>query len=191
MEAFLTAFWLIGVAELGDKSRLAGLMLASAFRAPWPVFVGMTLAYAALDGMAAAAGGALPTVVPERFVAIGAGLLFIAFGAAAIFFSEKAEASAREWLEKNRHWGPFAVSFAMIAVSEMGDRTQLATAALAGQTGRPWMVLGGCLSSLALLNAVTVWLGEALAKRVSMHLISRAAGVLFAALGVVMIWRAW
>jgi Ca2+/H+ antiporter, TMEM165/GDT1 family len=179
MRVFFSAFGIVFLAELADKSRIVGLMLAATYRAPWRVFWGMTLGYVLLDGAAVAAGRFSGPYVSSSWLAFGVGLLFVAFGAAALLLPEGLEEQAKRGLGRLESWGPFAVSFIAIAASELGDRTQVASAALAAETGRPWAVFGGVIGALALLNALTVWLGPRLAAR-----LNKASAVVFIAAGL-------
>lgn len=111
MIAFWTAFSLILVTEIADKSRVAGLLLVTTYRAPWPIFFGMTLGYALLEGLAVFLGGMIPAWVPREWISRAAGALFITIGAAAFFLGEEAAERAKSWLGKVETWGPFLVSF--------------------------------------------------------------------------------
>ena len=184
-----STFLLIFVAELADKSRMVGLILASTYRRPWPVFWGMTLAYAVLDGGAVLAGGWLHASLAPRLVYLGTGALFVGLGAAVFVWAEEAEEGARRWLDKAGKWGPFAVSFAAVAVAEMGDRTQLAVAALSAESGRALTVFAAALSALAFLNALTVALGGWLSERLDMAKVHKAGGALFIVLGLALLYK--
>ncbi len=186
---FWTAFYLILFTEIGDKSRVAGLLLSTTFRAPWAVFWGMTLGYGLLEGIAVALGGIVGEVVPRQWIQIGTGVLFILLGVVTLLWAEEAEEHATRWLGKLKKWGPFLVSFAAIGLSEIGDRTQIAVLTLSAQTEQPWSVFGGAMSAMVILNAVTVWLGDRMTKRLSMRTIHRASAVLFIMLGIVLLTR--
>ncbi|MBI5629889.1 MAG: TMEM165/GDT1 family protein [Elusimicrobia bacterium] len=187
MSVFWSAFGLILIAEIADKSRVAGLFLATSFRAPWSVFLGMSLAYALLEAVAVAAGGAMPFFVAPDRLRHGAGTLFILLGAAGILFGEKAEGHARNQLNKFRRWGPFAVSFMAVSLAEIADRTQIAAATLTAETGKPAPVYLGALAALVLLNALTVWAGASIASRISPRLIRIFSGTCFILAGVWML----
>lgn len=167
-----------------------GLLVAGTYRARWPVFWGMTLAYALLEGVGVLAGGWLAGAAPKRLVMMGAGLLFVGFGGAALWWAEEAEEGARGWLQKLDGWGPFAVALAATSVAEMGDRTQLACAALAAESGRPWTVYFASLSALALLNLATVFLGEWLSKRLDLAKLHKAGGAVFIVGGALLLAKA-
>lgn len=184
-----STFLLIFVNELADKSRIVGLLLAGAYRSRWPVFWGMTLAYVVLEGLAVLAGGWVGNAAPQRLVLMGAGLLFLGFGAAALYWAEDAEEGAKGWLEKVKGWGPFAVSFAATGAAEMGDRTQLACAALSAQSGAPWTVYLAAVAALALLNVATVFLGDWLSSRVDATKLQKAGGAVFLVAGAALLVR--
>lgn len=184
-----STFLLIFVNEIADKSRVVALLLIGTYRTRWPVFWGMTLAYAVTDLAAVLAGGWLHASLPERLVWMGSGLLFLGFGAAALFFADEAEEGAKGLLAKAQGWGPFVVSFAATAAAEMGDRTQLASAALAAESGRAWPVYLGAMAALALLNLLTVLAGEKLAARLSPTVLHKAGGGLFIGGGLWLLWR--
>jgi putative Ca2+/H+ antiporter (TMEM165/GDT1 family) len=118
-----------------------------------------------------------------------AGSLFIVFGVAAWVWGEKAEAEGRKWIEKYSHWGPFWVSLVTIAVTELGDRTQIAAGVLAAETKAPLSVFSGAMAALVTLNFLTVWVGGQLASKLPAHLIHRGAGVLFVLVGFWMLLR--
>jgi len=184
---FIETFSLVAIAEIADKSRVAGLLLATVYRRPWPVFLGMTLGYVVLDGAAIACGGWLSAFFSPRALAASCGALFAAFGAAGLLWPETVEESARDWLKRGERFGPFAVSFFAIALSEFGDRTQIACAALGARTGRPWPVFAGAISALAGLNALTVWLGERISRRIPARSAQNAASTLFLGLGAALL----
>ncbi|TBR16810.1 TMEM165/GDT1 family protein [bacterium] len=184
-----STFLIIFVNELADKSRVVGLLLAGAFRARWPVFWGMTLAYVVLEGLAVLAGGWVSVAAPQRLVLMGAGALFLGFGGASFYWAEEAADGARDWLEKAKRWGPFAVSFAATAAAEMGDRTQLACVALAAESGSPWAVYLGSVAALGLLNLATVFLGDWLSQRIDAVKLQKAGGAVFVVAGAALVIR--
>ncbi len=186
---FGSTFVLIFLAELVDKSRLAGLVLAGTFRSRASVFWGMTAGYFLLDGIAVLAGGMMGSLIPEIWINRVAGSLFIIFGVAAWIWGDKAQAEGQKWIEKYRQWGPFWVSFLTISLTELGDRTQIAAGGLAAETRAPLSVFSGALAALIILNFLTVWLGGQLASRLPTRLIHRGAGALFVLVGFwMLIW---
>ena len=80
LKSFVIVFGTVFLAELGDKTQLAVLSLAAASRAPWSVFLGASLGLAAATGIAVVVGSLLGATLPERWIRLGAGLLFVAMG---------------------------------------------------------------------------------------------------------------
>jgi putative Ca2+/H+ antiporter (TMEM165/GDT1 family) len=185
---FATTFLLIFLAELADKSRLAGFILSTTFQARAAVFWGMTAGYALLDGFAVWAGGFIAKFVSPVWVNVSAGILFLIFGLMTLIWGEKMESEGRRWIQRFQSWGPFFVSFVTIGLSEMGDRTQIVTAVLSAESRSPLTVYGGAMAALSLLNFLTVWLGARLASALPAKWIHRIAGVLFLAGGLWMIY---
>lgn len=191
MNLVLSTFALIFAAELADKSRLVGLMLVATFRRPWPIFVGMTLGFLALDGAAVLLGARLAAFARPEWLRWAAGAAFILAGLASLLLPEDADKKAGSLLERGRAWGPFAVSFLAVAASELFDRTQIACAVLAAETGRPAAVLAGAMGALAMLNALTVAAGRAILEKVPLRAVYRVSAVLFVATGVAVLLKAF
>lgn len=191
MSLFAATFGLIFAGELADKSRIVALILVAAFRAPWPVFWGMTLGFLVLDWAAVAAGARLGAFAPPVWLAPAAGTAFILAGLASLLLPEDAPDKARAWLERGRALGPVAVSFLAVAASELLDRTQIACAALAAQSARPYVVLAGAMAALTVLNAATVVAGEALMRRIPMRAVYRASAALFIVAGAALLLKAF
>lgn len=128
-----SAFALVGLAEIGDKSQLVCISLAARHR-HWPVLLGASAAFLLLNALAVLFGAGVAVWLPERAVAGLVALLFAVFGIQALRASAEAEvvepvaASGR---------GIFATTFALVFVAEFGDKTQLAVAGLAGGFD-PW-----------------------------------------------------
>lgn len=189
MQTFWTTFALIFVNELGDKSRVVGLLLATTYRRPWPVFLGMTVGYALLQGVAIALGSSVRFVIDREWLETMTGALFLTLGATSLLFADEAEAHTKRWLARVEKWGPFAVSALATGLSEIGDRTQLAAAGISMQTGSPWAVFAGAMAALSALNALTVALGERLANLFTARSIHTAGGVLFLAFGAYLLYH--
>lgn len=191
MQIYWSAFFLVLFSEAADKSRLAGFLLAAAFKAPWPVFWGMTLGYALIEALAVALGVFFSGRLTQERLDLAAGILFVAVGLGTLWMAEEAQERAEKWLKKARTFGPFLVSFAVIAFTEIADRTQIAMTALSAETRKPWIVYAGGMSSLTFLNALTVWAGEAVAKRWGGSRANKAAGAVFILAGLALLVRSF
>ncbi len=176
MAAFAAAFVLVFVAEFADKTQL--LLVALAARGNGlRVWLGAALAFLLLCVVAVAVGGWAGSLLPRRAVAFASGVLFVAFGILALRgHSEDSGAKRRA--------GGFMQALGLTLVAEMGDKTQIALAALAA-AGQPPVptALGGWLA-LALAAALAVALGGILQRKVPERVTNRVAGVLFLLAGV-------
>ncbi len=179
----LASFGIITLAELGDKTQLAVISLSSK-RKSKSVFIGALLAFAMVDGASALLGGAIAAVIPAYWIGIGAGIAFIAFALHMLVFEkdEKPEVNSR----------PLAVAstFSLVALMELGDKTQLASISLAAEYDAPLMVFVGVMLAFAVLVGLGVVLGRAISKYVPMRYVKIGSGLLFIIFGVLFIWSA-
>ena len=176
-----SAFALLFLAELGDKTQLVAMSLAHRHRAG-PVLVGICAAFLALDVLAVAVGAALYQLVPEAAILLVAGLLFLGFGVHIWRAGDDAEAAA-EAVAASGWWRVAAASFGLIVVAELGDKTQLALVAMAAATGETWAVLVGGTLALWAVSALGVAVGATLLRRLPAVWVHRGAAVLFFAFG--------
>lgn len=184
MQSFLIPFVTISLAEIGDKTQLALFCLASRTHKRASLLLGALLAFAINDGLAIVLGEFMSQVIPLVYVKIIAGVVFIGFGLLTLL---KSSDESMKCEVKN----PFATAFTMIIVSEMGDKTQIATALFAASY-EPFTVFLGVLSALGLLSAVAIYLGQSLFAKIEPRLQSYLAGSLFILIGfwqLLEIWR--
>lgn len=170
-----TAFVLIFLAELGDKTQLVCMTLAARYRG-WPVFIGAALAFVFLNILAVVFGAALAQWLPERVLAAVVALLFAVFGIQSLRVSGHGEEEG-EVAERSGH-GILLTAFLMIFVAELGDKTQIAVAGMAGTNpaGPVWV---GATVALVLSSALGVVAGQKLLQRMPMHILHRVAGIFF------------
>jgi len=174
----LIPFLLVGFAELGDKTQLAVLVLSTKTRKYFLLLAGVMLAFILTDGLAIILGNYIADKVPMDYVRIGAGVLFIIFGLTTLLKREDDEGDVSYGLKN-----PFISGFALILVSEMGDKTQLASALLATQYN-PILVFIGVIFALFILSAMAVYVGKIMMEKINKKTISTAAGILFIVIGV-------
>jgi putative Ca2+/H+ antiporter (TMEM165/GDT1 family) len=178
----LSAFLLILVAELGDKTQLSVISLSSSYK--WQhVFAGSMLAFLAVDGLSIAVGGPLLALVPLRYVQIVSGIVFVIFGVVPLLRKEKTNDVP---LSKPRSTVPLLASFSLIALMELGDKTQIISIALAAQSSLI-LVLVGMVSAFALLTGAAVLIGARLVSRLPMKWLKIGTSTLFIALGAISI----
>ncbi len=176
----VSAFILILIAELGDKTQLSIISLSSSYK--WShVFVGAMLAFLVVDGVSIAVGGPLLAMLPIRYVQIVSGVVFILFGIVPLLRKGKEENVVTE---KKGSSVPFIASFSLIALMELGDKTQIITITLAAQSS-PLLVLFGMIAAFALLTGVAVVVGAKLVSRLPMKYLRIATSTLFIVIGAV------
>jgi Ca2+/H+ antiporter, TMEM165/GDT1 family len=181
--ALLTAFGLVFVVELPDKTMVATLILTTRYRA-LPVFVGVTAAFAIQCVIAAAFGGVL-TLLPDKVVA---GVVAVLFGLGSVLLLREGFGKDHDDEPAEDGAGPGAVSFVRAALTsfgvlfaaEWGDASQLSTAALSARFSAPvWVGIGAWLALVAVAG-IAVLLGARIRERTRPHLVQRVAGVVFA-----------
>jgi Ca2+/H+ antiporter, TMEM165/GDT1 family len=177
-----STFLLLLVAELGDKTQLSVISLSSGYK--WHhVFVGSMLAFLAVDGISIAVGGPLFALVPIRYVQIVSGIVFVIFGIIPLLRKEKTEEVPNA---KLRSKIPLLACFSLIALMELGDKTQILTITLAAQTS-PISVMIGMTLAFTLLTGIAVFIGAKLVSRLPMKWLKIGTSALFIALGAISI----
>lgn len=178
MQALLTSTALVAVAEIGDKTQLLSFVLAARLRKPWPILAGILVATLANHALAGSLGSWIASMVPQSTLQIAVGLVFIAFGLWALH----PDALDRDPVLHRS--GAFATALVAFFLAEMGDKTQLATVALAARYDALVQVVIGTTLGMMIANAPAVWLGERLAERTPMKAVRLIAAALFIGLGV-------
>ncbi len=185
--ATLTSFTLIAAAEIGDKSQLVCMTLASRHR-PLPVMLGAVAAFALLNTLAIIFGMAIANWLPNYLVAAIVALLFAGFGIQSLLTTDDAE-DAEEIQEKKGH-NIFFTTFLLITVAEFGDKTQLAVVALSS-TSNPIAVWLGATLALATTSALGIWAGRTILQRLPLSLLHKVSGSIFLVLAGFAGYRAY
>jgi len=175
LTTILSTFGLIFLAEIGDKSQLVCMTLAARHRHP-PVLLGAVAAFLVLNTLAVVFGAGLAQWIPDYLLAISVAILFGVFGVKSILTTEQNNDDG-EAVEKPGH-GIFVTTFLMLFLAEMGDKTQLAVAALAA-TLPPFAVWLGATLALIITSALGVWLGVTLLRRIPIHRLHQISGAFF------------
>jgi Ca2+/H+ antiporter, TMEM165/GDT1 family len=179
LEPFLVSCALVAAAEMGDKTQLLAFVLASRLRKPWPIICGILVATLLNHTLAGSLGYVLGSWLSRTTMLWITGLSFIAFGLWALHpdsLDEKLELRGR---------GAFIITVIAFFLAEMGDKTQLATVALAAQFQTPVLVILGTTVGMLVADVPAVWLGGKLAHRVPMKALRIIAALLFLGLGIV------
>lgn len=181
MDPFLISTGLVAIAEIGDKTQLLALMLAARFRKPIPIIAGIFVATIANHGLAAGVGAAAGAFLDGPWMKWVLGVAFLAFAGWALIpdkMDEDEEPKTR--LGISVFWTT-AVAFFFV---EMGDKTQIATVALAARFQDVLLVAAGTTVGMMLANAPVVYVGDAAATRLPLTLIRWIAAGCFAAIGL-------
>lgn len=189
--AFGTALGLVAFLEIGDKTQLVTISLAT--RYPWaPVLAGAIVGLVAATAVGAAIGGLLATTLAPwlPLVKVAGGILFIALGIRTIVQALRQDAKAPEERISKRIRGAFTRTAAFLFLAEFGDKTQLAVIILAATSAAPVSVFAGASLAIALVAVTSVLIGAGLSKVVAAPWVERVSAVLFLAAGVLLILEA-
>ncbi|MFI1763053.1 TMEM165/GDT1 family protein [Streptomyces sp. NPDC020800] len=182
-------FGVIFLAELPDKTALAGLVLGTRYRASY-VFAGVAAAFLLHVVLAVAAGSVL-TLLPQQIVHAITGVLFL--GGAAVLLMQKGGADGDEEIRRpadQSFWKVAGTGFMLILVAEFGDLTQIMTANLAARYDDPISVGLGAVLGLWAVAGLGIVGGKALMKRVPLRLITQIAALLMLVLGAWSLYEA-
>jgi len=186
---FFSTFGIIFLAELGDKTQLTAMALAT--RHPWKkIFIGIAAAFALLNVGAVLVGKVLFALLPLFWIKVVSGGLFLFFGLSTLRasgFDEDEEAAEEQGL---RARGPVVTSFFMILLAELGDKTQLVTTSLAAQHASLLSVFVGSTLALWAVSLIGIFVGKQLTRFIPMAYIHKAAGVLFLVFGAIILYQA-
>lgn len=186
MEAFLITLSTVGIAEMGDRTQLLSLLLAARFGRPWPILAGIfcaTLANHAAAGLIGTWFGR--SVTPFWLdIAVGGGMLIMGLWALKPDKLEEDEAPQKSGM------GAFLATLTTFFLAEIGDKTQIATLALAAAYPNLLAVVAGSTAGLMIANTPAVFLGRAFANRLPIAALQKGAAIIFGIIGVVFLGRA-
>ena len=186
MEAFLVSTGLVAIAEIGDKTMLLALLLAARFRKPVPIILGILVATIANHAVAAWVGVAAGAFLQGPWMKWLLGAAFLAFAAWALIPDKFEDKDAPR---DKAGASIFLTTLLALFLVEMGDKTQVATVALAAKFHQVAWVAAGTTLGMMIANVPAVYLGEAAAGRLPLKYIRWAAAACFAAVGVwVLVW---
>ncbi|MBI2313445.1 MAG: TMEM165/GDT1 family protein [Betaproteobacteria bacterium] len=178
MEALLVSTSVVALAEIGDKTQLLSFVLAAKLKRKYAILSGIFFATLANHALAGYVGAWLATLVSPLILKWIVALSFLGFGVWAL------KPDTLESDPKLRRAGVFVTTLVAFFLVEMGDKTQLATVALAARYDALAAVVAGTTLGMVIANAPAVWIGEALAHRINMKAMRWVAAALFVALGV-------
>jgi Ca2+/H+ antiporter, TMEM165/GDT1 family len=181
MEVIFNSFLLVAVAEMGDKTQLLAFVLASRFKNPSAVLAGIFVATVFNHVLAALGGKWVSELIPALYLAWILGAIFIIF-AAWILIPDKDDETSSSY-----RFGPFLTTTIVFFLAEMGDKTQLATVALAATYSSVLLVTLGTTMGMMFSDGLAVLFGERLTEKISMKWIRWISAGIFFIFGVMII----
>ena len=179
----MQAFWISGlgvaVAEMGDKTQLLALLLAARYGRPWPIIAGMAAATLANHALAGALGMWLASAIDANLLRWALALSFLAM-AGWMLWPDRLDDTG----QLKSRFGPFLVTLATFFLAEIGDKTQLATVALAARFEQPVAVVMGSTLGLMVADLPAVFAGRELLRRMPLKATRLCAAGLFGLLGI-------
>lgn len=180
MEALLVSTGVVALAEIGDKTQLLAFILAARFKKPLPIIAGILCATIVNHGLAGALGAWITHAVSPDIMRWILAASF--FGMAAwTLIPDKIE---EEETQIARRLGVFGATFVTFFLAEIGDKTQIATIALAAHYASPLLVVVGTTLGMLIADVPAVFAGDRLASRIPMRLVHSIAAGIFVVLGV-------
>jgi Ca2+/H+ antiporter, TMEM165/GDT1 family len=185
MEAFIVSLTSVATAEMGDRTQLLALVLVARFRKPWPIVAGVLCATLANHGVAGLIGAWFGKLLTAAMLDAAVGVSMIAMA----LWTLKPD-TLDERVTTTSSAGAFVATLVAFFVAEIGDKTQIATVALAAAYPNLLAVIGGTTCGMMLANTPVIFLGNAFAHRLPLKAMHYAAAALFAILGVIFVVRA-
>ncbi|NBO40401.1 MAG: TMEM165/GDT1 family protein [Betaproteobacteria bacterium] len=180
MDAFLISTGVVALAEIGDKTQLLAFILATRFKKPIPIIAGILIATLVNHGLAGALGAWITAMVDPFIMQWVLGVSFIAMAVWTLIPDNIEEEETQIALKL----GVFGATLVTFFIAEMGDKTQIATVALAAHYGSPVWVVAGTTLGMLIADVPAVFIGNKLADRIPMTLVHRIAAAVFALLGI-------
>jgi putative Ca2+/H+ antiporter (TMEM165/GDT1 family) len=180
MESLLVSTGVVALAEIGDKTQLLAFLLAARFKKPLPIILGILIATIVNHGLAGALGAWITATLSPDVLRWVLGLSFIGM-AVWTLIPDKIE---EEETQIARKFGVFGATLITFFLAEMGDKTQIATVAMAAHYAAPLLVVIGTTLGMLIADVPAVFAGDKLAGKIPMKLVHSIAAAIFAALGV-------
>lgn len=184
IRSFMESFWVstgvVALAEMGDKTQLLAFLLAARFKRPVPIIAGIFLATIVNHGLAGALGVWITTTLSPQIMRWVLGISFLAM-AAWTLIPDKIEDDESSIATR---FGVFGATLVTFFLAKMGDKTQVATVAMAAHYQDAWKVVAGTTLGMMIADVPAVFLGDKLSAKLSLKWLHAAAALVFAALGV-------
>ena len=185
MEAFLISTGVVALGEMGDKTQLLAMLLAVKFRKPAPIILGIFVATLLNHATAGLVGGWIAHALGPALLRWVIGISFIAM-AGWMLIPDKIDDDEAAGPQR---FGVFGTTLIAFFLAEMGDKTQIATVALAARFQDLWSVVAGTTLGMMIADVPAVFIGDRLAKKIPMKLVHGIAAAIFAALGLLTLFN--
>jgi putative Ca2+/H+ antiporter (TMEM165/GDT1 family) len=185
MESLFVSTGVVALAEMGDKTQLLAFILAARFKKPLPIVLGILVATLVNHGLAGALGAWITSVLSPEVMRWALGLSFLGM-AAWTLIPDKIE---EEETKIAGQMGVFGATLVTFFLAEMGDKTQLATIALAAHYAAPLMVVAGTTLGMLIADVPAVFVGNRFAEKVPMKLVHSVAAGIFAVMGLLTLFK--
>jgi putative Ca2+/H+ antiporter (TMEM165/GDT1 family) len=179
LDAFLVSTGIVALAEIGDKTQLLAFILAAKFRKPFPIIAGVLVSTIVNHAFAGALGAWITSLLSPEILRWVLGVSFIAMAGWTLIPDKFDESEARFG-----RFGVFGTTVLTFFLAEMGDKTQIATVALAAQYHAFLPVVAGTTLGMMIANVPAVLLGDRMAGKIPVRLVHAIAAAIFAVLGV-------
>ena len=186
MEALLISTGVVALAEIGDKTQLLAFILAARFKKPVPIILGILCATIVNHGLAGALGAWITTVVSPDAMRWILGVSFIGM-AIWTMIPDKIEEEETQIAKK---WGVFGATLITFFLAEMGDKTQIATVALAAHYAAPVIVVIGTTLGMLIADVPAVFVANKFAEKIPMKLVHLIAAGIFLVMGLLTLFKA-
>ena len=182
MQEFLISTSIVALAEMGDKTQLLALLLAARFRKPVPILIAILLATTINHGLSAVLGQWLTTVLNPTVMVWVLAIGFIGM-ALWMLIPDKLD-DETDSINKWQRFGVFGATFILFFLAEIGDKTQIATVALAARFDSVFWVMLGTTVGMMIANAPAVFIGNKMADRLPISLIHKIGAAIFLIVGI-------
>lgn len=179
MEALFTSTAVVALAEIGDKTQLLAILLATRFNKPLPIILGILVATLANHALAALLGASAAAFLDSPVFRYAIGASFIAMAAWTLIPDKLDDDEAPK-----QRFGAFLTTLVAFFLVEMGDKTQVATIALGAQYQSVALVTAGTTLGMMIANVPAIFLGHELLKRVNLETVRKVAAGLFLLIGL-------
>lgn len=180
MESLLVSTGVVALAEIGDKTQLLAFILAARFKKPLPIIAGILVATIVNHGLAGALGAWITSAISPEVLRWVLGASFIGMAIWTMIPDEIDE----DETQVAKRFGVFGATLVTFFLAEMGDKTQIATVAMAAHYATPVMVVIGTTLGMLIADVPAVFVGDKLANKIPMKLVHSIAAGVFAILGV-------